>query len=218
MTKNLRKDVKNTKNLIFNQSSFGICCFLLCIKETKDSNDVKLITMHKETISLTWLLTISAHTDAYNIPRGSRCLVEVTIRKKGSLWSADNTGPAWWDVVLWRWAPAVNHGPRDWSVQVPYARGWGLILPVEKQLVRREELQLVFVLLVIVGLAVRIFSNIFPVPDLFFFILFLSISVHAERYGAVGVCEAFVSTVQAIAQASLWGWSRWLAAGPFSRR
>lgn len=192
--------------------------FIFCEMITKDdSHNVKLIMMHKETSSLTWLLRISVHTHANNISWGSRCLVEVTIRKKGSLRSADNTGPSWWDVVLRRRAPAVNHGPRDWSVQVPCAGGWGLLPPVEEQLVRREGMQLVFVLLVIVGLAVRIFSRIFLLPGLFL-ALFLSISVHAEWYWAVGVCEVFVSIVQAIAQASLWGWSRCLTAGPFSRR
>lgn len=138
---------------------------------------------------LTWLLWVSAHAQTHNIPRWGYCLVEIAVCKEGSFWGAHNTGPAWWDVVLRCWAPAVDHGPCDWSVQIPSAGGWGLVQPMEEQLVWRGVVQLVFVLLLVVVLAVVTVGEL-CVCLLFclLLILFLFISVHAEVYGAVGVC------------------------------
>lgn len=183
-----------------------------CAKEAdKESKAFKVIT---------WLLRVSAHAQAYDIPRRGYRLVEITIREEWSLRGADNTGPAWWDVVLWRWAPAVNHRARDWSVQLPRAGGWGLLQAMKKQLVRREVIQLVSVLLMVVRSAVVTFNQlrIRFFLALLLLILLLSISVHTQRYRAVGVCEVFGSIMKVIAQVSLWWWGGRMTTGYFRRR
>lgn len=135
----------------------------------------------------TWLLRVSADTQTYDVPGQGYRLVEVAVCKEGALWSAPNAGPAWWDVVLRRWSPAVDHGSCDRPVEVPRAGGRGLLLTVEQLVQRRvfESGTVVSTAAVISGgLRFRLFLFLHLL-----FVVFLPIHVHAEAYGAVGVCR-----------------------------
>lgn len=137
---------------------------------------------------VTWLLRVSADTQTHDISWWGYCLVKVTIRKEGSLRRAPNAGPAWRDVVLGCWSPAVNHGARDRAVQIPRAGGRGLLLVAVEQLMQRWVLESGTV----VSSAAGVFNRLHVCLFLFlllFFIIFLSIHVHAEANGAVGVCR-----------------------------
>lgn len=136
----------------------------------------------------TWLLRVSANTQTHDIPWWGWCLVKVAVCEEGSLRRAPNAGPAWWDVVLRCRSPAVHHGARDRVVQFPHAGGRGLLLAAVEQLVQRWVLESGRV----VSSAAGIFSWLHVGLFLFlllFFVIFLSIHVHAEAYGAVGVCR-----------------------------
>lgn len=140
----------------------------------------------------TWLLRVSAHTQTHDVPWRSYCLVKVAVRKEGTLRRAPNAGPAWRDVVLGRRSPAVNHGARDRVVQITRAGGRGLLLAAVEQLVQRWVLESGTV----VSPAAEIFRRLHVglvlsllLLLLLFFVIFLSIHVHAEAYGAVGVCR-----------------------------
>ena len=169
-------------------TSFLKSLFMSCLHRFLTSDLAKTEALPSSRTIFTWLLQVSACAQAHDIPWWGYRLVKVAVRKEGSVRRAPNAGPAWWDVVLGCRSPAVNHGARDRAVQIPGAGGRGLLLATVEQLVQRWVLESRTVVSPATGMFSRLLVDL-VLFLLLFFIIFLSIHVHAVAYRAVGVCR-----------------------------